>query len=69
MLDPVVDALHRLRPPGSPIEDTRLAVGALHQAMATEAIYGEAFRRSAGLTGAAAKDPQRSSGGGLGSSS
>jgi AcrR family transcriptional regulator len=55
MLDPVVDAVHRLRPPGSPIEDTRLAVSALHQAMATEAIYGEAFRRSAGLTGAAAK--------------
>lgn len=56
MLNPIVDALHRLRPPGSSIDDTRLAVAALHQAMATEAIYGEAFRRSAGLTGAAARD-------------
>lgn len=50
MLDPVVDALHRLRPAGSGKADTRHAVAALHQAMATEASYGEAFRRSAGLT-------------------
>ncbi|MEV6279858.1 TetR/AcrR family transcriptional regulator [Nocardia sp. NPDC051832] len=56
MLDPVVDALHRLRPPGSALPDTRHAVAALHQAMATEALYGSAFRRSAGLTGAAADD-------------
>lgn len=54
MLDPVVDALHRHRPSGSSIDDTRHAVAALHQAMATEALYGNAFRRSAGLTGAAA---------------
>lgn len=54
MLDPVVDALHRLRPPGSSLDDTRLAVAALHQAMATEALYGEAFRRSAGLVRTAA---------------
>ena len=39
------------------IGDTRLAVAALHQAMATEALYGSAFRRSAGLTGAEADDP------------
>jgi TetR/AcrR family transcriptional regulator, repressor for neighboring sulfatase len=57
MLNPVVDALHRLLPPGSSIGDTRLAVAALHQAMATEALYGSAFRRSAGLTGAEADDP------------
>lgn len=56
MLDPVVDALHRLRPPGSSIDDTRLTVAALHQAMATEALYGSAFRRSAGLTGTTAND-------------
>ncbi len=56
MLDPVVDALQRLRPSGSAIDDTRHAVAALHQAMATEALYGSAFRRSAGLTGAAAND-------------
>lgn len=57
MLDPVVEALHRLRPPGSPIEDTRLAVAALHQAVATDSLYGTAFRRSAGLVGTAAEDP------------
>ena len=56
MLDPVVDALHRHRPGGSSIDDTRHAVAALHQAMATEALYGSAFRRSAGLTGAAAHE-------------
>jgi AcrR family transcriptional regulator len=57
MLNPVVDALHQLRPAGSSIDDTRLAVAALHQAMATESLYGSAFRRSAGLTGTAATDP------------
>jgi AcrR family transcriptional regulator len=50
MLNPVVDALHALRPAGTPIDDTRLAVAALHQALATEPRYGPAFRRSAGLT-------------------
>ncbi|MBB6380347.1 AcrR family transcriptional regulator [Pseudonocardia eucalypti] len=58
MLDPVVDALHKLRPPGSPVDDTRHAVAALHQAMATEALYGSAFRRSAGLTDDQAEDPE-----------
>lgn len=57
MLNPVVDALHQLRPTAASIDDTRLAVAALHQAMATEALYGSTFRRSAGLTGAAASDP------------
>ncbi|MFI5776034.1 TetR family transcriptional regulator [Nocardia sp. NPDC051570] len=57
MLDPVVEALHRLRPRGSSLDDTRLAVAALHQAMATESLYGNAFRRSAGLTGTAAEHP------------
>lgn len=57
MLDPVVDALHQLRPPTASIDDTRLAVAALHQAMVTEPLYGSAFRRSAGLTGTAASDP------------
>lgn len=56
MLNPVVDALHQLRPPGTSIDDTRLAVAALHQAMAIEPLYGSAFRRSAGLTGSAAGD-------------
>jgi len=57
MLNPVVDALHRLRPATASIDDTRLAVAALHQALVTESLYGSAFRRSAGLTGAAATDP------------
>jgi TetR/AcrR family transcriptional regulator, repressor for neighboring sulfatase len=59
LLDPVVDALHQLRPPTTTttIDDTRLAVAALHQALATEPLYGSAFRRSAGLTGTAATDP------------
>ncbi|WP_202806481.1 TetR family transcriptional regulator [Kribbella catacumbae] len=57
MLNPVVEALHELRPSKASLEDTRLAVAALHQAMATEPLYGSAFRRSAGLTGAAASDP------------
>src|SRR5918998_1579116 len=57
MLDPVVDALHRLRPPGSSLDDTRFAVAALHQGVATDTLYGSAFRRSAGLTGRAADDP------------
>lgn len=56
MLAPVVDALHALRPDATdtPVEDTRHAVAALHQALATEPLYGSEFRRSAGLTGRAA---------------
>lgn len=59
MLDPLSVALHDLRPDRAqvPIAETRLAVAALHQALATEALYGSAFRRSAGLTGRAATDP------------
>lgn len=59
MLAPVVDALHALRPDAAdiPVEDTRLAVAALHQALATEPLYGPAFRRSAGITGRAATAP------------
>jgi AcrR family transcriptional regulator len=58
MLDPLVNALHRRRPDRdtADVDDTRLAVAALHQAVATEALYGPAFRRSAGLTGARAND-------------
>ena len=56
MLGPLADALHALRADDAPIEDTQLALAALHQAIAIEPLYGPAFRRSAGLTGAAAKD-------------
>jgi AcrR family transcriptional regulator len=58
LLEPVVQALQaaRMRPRGvaPPIEETRLAVAALHQALATEPLYGTAFRRSAGLDAHAA---------------
>jgi AcrR family transcriptional regulator len=59
MLARVVDALHALRPDAAdiPVEDTRLAVAALHQALATEPVYGPEFRRSAGLTGQTATTP------------
>jgi len=53
ILNPVVDALHaaRKKPGGHRPSrtDTRLAVAALHQALATESAYGAAFRRSAGI--------------------
>jgi AcrR family transcriptional regulator len=55
LLEPVVGLLHaaRRRQPGKRLRrhDTQLAVAALHQALATEPAYGEAFRRSAGFTG------------------
>jgi AcrR family transcriptional regulator len=56
MLNPVVDALHEARerraPPGAEVSlaDTRLAVAALHQALAIDPLYGAAFRRSAGMS-------------------
>jgi AcrR family transcriptional regulator len=63
LLDPVVDALHQARRragvPAPRKEDTRLAVAALHQALATEAVYGPAFRRSAGLGPRAANSSTR----------
>jgi AcrR family transcriptional regulator len=59
MLNPVVDALHaaRLRSgqESAPRAQTRLAVAALHQALATDPLFGSAFRRSAGITGRAAE--------------
>ena len=63
LLDPVVDALHQARRragvPSPRKEDTRLAVAALHQALATEAVYGPAFRRSAGVSARAASSSAR----------
>lgn len=58
MLDPVVDALHAARRgtggTAARRSETRLAVAALHQALATEPVYGSAFRRSAGIRDPAA---------------
>lgn len=62
MLEPVVDVLHaaRRRTGGRPPRraETRLAVAALHQALATDPAYGGAFRKSAGLDDPAAADPR-----------
>jgi len=62
MLEPVVDALHRARrrADGRPPRraDTRLAVAALHQALATDPTYGAAFRKSAGIGDPAAGNPR-----------
>lgn len=52
VLEPVVDALHARRKSGGrrlARDDTRLAVAALHQALATEPAYGAEFRRTAGM--------------------
>lgn len=51
ILNPVVDALHTKRnaSPRPRKEDTRIAVAALHQALALDPTYGAAFRRSAGI--------------------
>jgi AcrR family transcriptional regulator len=63
LLDPVVDALQAARRTSRdrrPMRrDTRLAVAALHQALATEPTYGAAFRRSAGIAEPDASQQQR----------
>jgi AcrR family transcriptional regulator len=60
LLGPVVDALHaeRLRRlgPKTDVEETKLAVAAMHQALALEPAFGAEFRRSAGIRGRAAGD-------------
>lgn len=57
MLEPVVQTLHatlsRVGRP-KPLADIRLAVAALHQALALDPVYGAAFRRSAGISEATA---------------
>jgi AcrR family transcriptional regulator len=62
MLQPVVDALHaerirRAKGAAPDLDDTRLAVAAMHPALAVDPSYGAGFRRSAGFTGSAATDP------------
>ena len=57
LLDPVVEALHARRASTARLQETRLAVAALHQALATEPLFGPTFRRSAGMTSREAKDP------------
>jgi AcrR family transcriptional regulator len=58
MLDPVVNALHAARTrrdEGASLMDTRLAVAALHQALAIDPVYGASFRRSAGIASSTAR--------------
>jgi AcrR family transcriptional regulator len=60
MLEPVVQILHAARSrAGRPrrLADTRLAVAALHQALALDSVYGAAFRRSAGISEVTANRP------------
>lgn len=60
LFEPVVEALHAARRQSgsqATIEDTRVAVAALHQALALEPVYGAAFRRSTGISSQAARDP------------
>jgi len=59
LLEPVVEALHAARTRSrsdAAIEDARLAVAALHQALALEPVYDAAFRRSAGIPAKGARD-------------
>ncbi len=60
LLGPVVDALHaeRLRRlgPRADVDETKLAVAAMHQALALEPAFGAEFRRSAGIRGRTATD-------------
>jgi AcrR family transcriptional regulator len=62
LLEPVVSALHaeRLRRlgPRTDVEETRLAVAAMHQALALDPAFGAEFRRSAGIRGRTAADPK-----------
>jgi AcrR family transcriptional regulator len=59
-LAPVVQALHIARQrrlgPKVDVDETRLAVAAMHQALALDPLFGSEFRRSAGLTGQKAND-------------
>ncbi len=60
----VVEAIHgvriaRSKGPVPDLLDTRLAVAAFHQAIATDALFGEEFRRSAGLKSSAAKGAEQ----------
>ncbi|MCE9521136.1 MAG: TetR family transcriptional regulator [Alphaproteobacteria bacterium] len=60
----VVQAIHKVRVARSKgaardILETRLAVAAFHQAIATDALFGEEFRRSAGVKASAAKGSEQ----------
>ena len=55
LLEPVVQALHAAREtlPGDAapaLDETRVVVAMLHQAVATDPLFGQEFRRSAGMS-------------------
>ena len=60
----VVDVIHaarlvRAKSPAPDITDTRLAVAAFHNAIATDALFGQEFRRSTGIKASAAKGSEQ----------
>lgn len=60
----VVDVIHAARlaqakGPAPDITDTRLAVAAFHNAIATDALFGQEFRRSTGIKASAAKGSEQ----------
>jgi AcrR family transcriptional regulator len=60
----VVDVIHaarlaRAKGPAPDITDTRLAVAAFHNAIATDALFGQEFRRSTGIKASAAKGSEQ----------
>jgi AcrR family transcriptional regulator len=60
----IVDVIHaarlaRTKGPAPDINDTRLAVAAFHAAIATDALFGQEFRRSAGIKASAAKGSEQ----------
>jgi AcrR family transcriptional regulator len=60
----VVDVIHAARlaqanDPAPDIMDTRLAVAAFHNAIATDALFGQEFRRSTGIKATAAKGSEQ----------
>ena len=60
----VVDVIHTARlaqakGPAPGILDTRLAVAAFHNAIATDSLFGQEFRRSAGVKASAAKGSEQ----------
>jgi AcrR family transcriptional regulator len=60
----VVDVIHTARlaqakGPAPSILDTRLAVAAFHNAIATDSLFGQEFRRSAGVKASAAKGSEQ----------
>jgi TetR/AcrR family transcriptional regulator, repressor for neighboring sulfatase len=59
LLEPVVDALRTACGADVAVDDIRLTLASLNHWLATDPLFGEEFRRSAGLRGAGAAKRQR----------